>query len=130
VACHAQAEAKAAAPAAASKTGSYFVVNNVFKVKPEYSNDFEETWKSRESHLKEMPGFMRFAMLKCTNVPGKYVSQTTWSSKEHFEAWTKSSQFQSSHSKPSESKNNRPSVMTMLEGPPAPELFETVTITE
>lgn len=22
-------------------------------------------WRTRESHLKEMPGFVRFAMLKC-----------------------------------------------------------------
>ena len=47
------------------------------QVKPESGKDFEEVWKSRESRLKSMPGFVRFSMLKCDNVPGKYVSQVS-----------------------------------------------------
>ena len=35
------------------------------QVKPDCFDAFEEVWRSRESHLKEMPGFVRFAMLKC-----------------------------------------------------------------
>jgi hypothetical protein len=35
------------------------------QVKPECAEDFENVWKNRESHLKEMPGFVRFALLKC-----------------------------------------------------------------
>lgn len=35
------------------------------QVKPECAADFENVWKNRESHLKEMPGFVRFALLKC-----------------------------------------------------------------
>lgn len=37
----------------------------VWQVKPESATDFEEVWKKRESHLKDMPGFVRFAMLRC-----------------------------------------------------------------
>jgi heme-degrading monooxygenase HmoA len=152
------------------------------QVKQEHFADFEEVWRTRESHLKEMPGFVRFAMLKCeprdsicaafgaatggmsssgstcfggaaahslqlitshhpllllpafpllntpgTNVPGKYISQTTWENKAAFENWTQSSQFRASHG---EGNSKRPSVGTMLEGPPSPELYESVTVTE
>ncbi|KXZ47859.1 hypothetical protein GPECTOR_32g471 [Gonium pectorale] len=125
---------------------SYYVVMNVFKVKPESSTDFEEVWKNRESHLKEMKGFVRFAMLRCENVPGKYISQTYWETKDDFQAWTKSQQFAASHGSSSSSGSSgghghghggsgsggsgRPSTMSMLEGPPSPELFSTVTVTE
>ena len=114
-------------------------------------------WRTRESHLKEMPGFIRFAMLKCvsaclqfivlhssshrypfplvtgTNVPGKYVSETHWDTKDAFEGWAKSSQFKASHgggsSSDSAASKPRPNSMTMLEGPPVLEMFETVTTT-
>ncbi|KAG2441181.1 hypothetical protein HXX76_004033 [Chlamydomonas incerta] len=132
---------------------SYYVAMNVFKVKPESGKEFEEVWKSRESRLKSMPGFIRFAMLKCDNVPGKYVSQSTWESKDAFEAWTKSGAFAASHGSSSsgssgssgqghghghgqgghgqgQSGNKRPTTMEMLEQPPAPEFYSTVTITE
>ncbi|GFR47327.1 hypothetical protein Agub_g9016 [Astrephomene gubernaculifera] len=116
---------------------SHYVAMNVFKVKPESGPEFEAVWKSRESRLKQMPGFVRFAMLKCENVPGKYISQSTWESKEAFEGWTRSSQFAASHGSSSggsghgaSSSNQRPSTMSLLEGPPSPELFTTVTITE
>ncbi|GIL61872.1 hypothetical protein Vafri_16250 [Volvox africanus] len=132
----------------ATSQNSYYVVMNVFKVKPESYTDFEEVWKTRESRLKEMSGFVRFAMLKCENVSGKYISQTYWKTKEDFQNWTKSSQFSASHGGGggkntdnsggggggggggSGSTPQRPNTMTMLEGPPSPELFSIVTITE
>eukprot|EP00882_Tetradesmus_deserticola_P006157 GHRQ01006482.1.p1 GENE.GHRQ01006482.1~~GHRQ01006482.1.p1 ORF type:complete len:143 (+),score=38.08 GHRQ01006482.1:91-519(+) len=118
--------ASAAEAPAAPKT--CFVAMNVFKVKPECSDDFEDVWKSRESHLKEMPGFVRFALLKCSNVPNKYISQSTWESEEAFKSWTQSQQFSKAHG---EGKGNkRPNVGAMLEGPPSPEFFSSVTVTE
>ena len=42
-----------------------YAVLTVLQVKAEHTDDFENVWKSRESHLKEMPGFVRFALLKC-----------------------------------------------------------------
>lgn len=119
-----------------SGSGSYFVVKNVFKVKEDSFGAFEDMWKSRESHLHEFPGFMQFAMLKCTNIPGKYVSETHWASKEDFEGWANSSQFKASHGQGQTKAGSdgappppRPNTMTMLEGPPAPEFYETVTTT-
>lgn len=35
------------------------------QVKVEHGPAFEDVWRSRESRLKDMPGFVRFAMLKC-----------------------------------------------------------------
>ncbi|PNH08572.1 hypothetical protein TSOC_004874 [Tetrabaena socialis] len=168
--------------ATAQKT--LYVAMNVFKVKPESAVDFENMWKTRESRLKQMTGFVRFAMLKCENVPGKYVSQTYSSllirrreavgwphvsqprsfssqrsliakckklagggalgallkkSKEDFENWTNSSQFQASHGGGSSgggsgeqaaAASKRPNTMAMLEAPPSPEFYSSVTITE
>ncbi len=34
------------------------------QVKKEGCHQFEETWKNRESRLKDTPGFVRFALLK------------------------------------------------------------------
>ena len=38
---------------------------NCSQVKEDSYSAFEEVWRTRESHLKEMPGFIQFAMLKC-----------------------------------------------------------------
>ncbi|GFH14223.1 ABM domain-containing protein [Haematococcus lacustris] len=92
-------------------------------------------WAADLSRLQEMSGFIRFAMLKCVNVPGKYISMTTWADEPSFRAWTTSSQFKASHGggksegQP-EQASKRPGMMGMLDGPPSPEMFETVTITE
>eukprot|EP00878_Enallax_costatus_P035678 GHUV01039873.1.p1 GENE.GHUV01039873.1~~GHUV01039873.1.p1 ORF type:complete len:109 (-),score=23.48 GHUV01039873.1:910-1236(-) len=102
----------------------------VLQVKAEHTDDFKNVWKSRESHLKEMPGFVRFALLKCSNVEHKYISQTTWESEEAFRNWTQSKQFSQSHGERNTSGDKRPSVGAMLEGPPSPEFYQSVTITE
>ncbi|WIA19169.1 hypothetical protein OEZ85_003815 [Tetradesmus obliquus] len=122
--------ASAAEAPAAQKT--CFIAMNVFKVKPECAEDFENVWKNRESHLKEMPGFVRFALLKCSNVPNKYISQSTWESEEAFRGWTQSQQFSKAHGEADKDKggSKRPNVGAMLEGPPAPEFFSSVTMTE
>eukprot|EP00877_Chromochloris_zofingiensis_P010791 jgi/Chrzof1/5966/Cz16g22010.t1 len=69
------------------------------------------------------------------NVPGKYISQTYWASQDAFQQWTQSQQFRSSHGDKAgpngdKSSSKRPNVMTMLEGPPSPEFFTSVTMTE
>jgi len=38
--------------------------SRVLQVKPENGTDFENVWKNRESKLLEMPGFIRFALLR------------------------------------------------------------------
>lgn len=59
------------------------------------------------------------------------MSETHWETKDSFEGWAKSSQFKASHGGNKEDgKPKPPSSMTMLEGPPAPEFYETITTTE
>jgi hypothetical protein len=62
------------------------------------------------------------------NVPNKYTSQSTWESEEAFRSWTQSQQFTKSHGEGQ--GNKRPNVGAMLDGPPAPEFYSAVTVTE
>ncbi len=73
-----------------------FVAMNQFQVNPERGAEFEELWRKRESFLHEVPGFVRFALLKADE-PGTYVSHTTWASRDAFLAWTKSDAFRKGH---------------------------------
>jgi heme-degrading monooxygenase HmoA len=73
-----------------------FIAMNRFTVNPERGADFEEHWRKRESYLHEVPGFMRFSLLR-GDEPGQYVSHSSWESREAFEAWTKSESFRKAH---------------------------------
>ncbi len=73
-----------------------FVAMNQFQVNPERGAEFEDLWRKRESFLHEVPGFVRFALLKADE-PGTYVSHTTWASRDAFLAWTKSDAFRKGH---------------------------------
>lgn len=73
-----------------------FVAMNRFSVKPERSDDFERAWRERESYLEEVPGFIRFALLR-GDVPGEFISHSTWESREAFKAWTQSEAFHKAH---------------------------------
>ena len=69
-----------------------FIAMNRFKVAPGAEAEFETMWKTRDSHLHSVPGFVEFHLLKG---PAKadhvlYASHTIWASKADFEAWTKS----------------------------------------
>jgi heme-degrading monooxygenase HmoA len=76
-----------------------FIAMNRFKVAKGQEAAFEHVWASRKTRLDEMPGFVAFHLLKG---PVKedhtlYSSHTTWASKDHFTAWTRSEQFRESH---------------------------------
>ncbi len=74
-----------------------FIAMNHFRVAPERADDFERHWRERETHLHEVPGFVRFALLR-GDEPGRYVSHSTWQSRQAFEAWTESEAFKQAHS--------------------------------
>lgn len=74
-----------------------FVTMNHFQVEPDRSGEFEEHWKRRRTYLAEVPGFVRFALLRGEE-PGHYVSHASWASREAFEAWTRSEAFRNAHS--------------------------------
>lgn len=98
-----------------------FIAMNRFKVRPGHEAAFEEIWATRESRLKEMPGFVEFRMLRGPEAEDHrlYSSHTVWVSKEAFEAWTKSEQFRDAHKNAGNSKTK-----DALMGPPSFEGFE------
>ena len=73
-----------------------FIAMNRFQVDPERGAEFEEAWAKRESYLDEVPGFVRFALLR-GDEPGDYISHSTWESREAFEGWTRSEAFRKAH---------------------------------
>ena len=63
---------------------------------PARTDEFEARWSERETYLVEVPGFLRFALLR-GDEPGDYVSHSTWESRSAFEAWTRSEAFRKAH---------------------------------
>ncbi len=41
-----------------------FIAMNRFAISEGRGDEFETAWRTRESHLDEVPGFVRFALLK------------------------------------------------------------------
>ncbi len=76
-----------------------FIAMNRFQVKLGREADFETVWRERDSHLKEVPGFIEFHLLRGPENEDHtlYASHTVWSSKDHFEDWTKSEAFRKAH---------------------------------
>ncbi|KAK9809336.1 hypothetical protein WJX73_006371 [Symbiochloris irregularis] len=114
--------------------GAFFVATNNFNVKPERAGDFETRWKTRDTHLKGVPGFIRFALLR-GDAAGEYISMSTWNAREDFDNWRESPQFRMAHEgKPKDQEqqqqSKRESMGEMLQGPPQPKLYEAVTTTE
>lgn len=92
-----------------------FVAMNRFQVAPGKGADFERIWAERETHLDQVPGFIRFALLRGDN-EGEYISHSTWEDRDAFVAWTESDAFKQGHS--------GPSLMGILQGPPEVALYE------
>lgn len=95
-----------------------FIAMNNFKVASGKEKQFEEIWKSRETYLHGVPGFVRFALLRCDQA-GEYISHSTWESRDAFIAWTQSEAFVQGH-------RQGGSLMGVVEGPPLIKLYEAV----
>jgi len=109
--------------AAALEETSMFIAMNRFRVAPGAEAEFETLWKSRDSHLHSVPGFVEFHLLKG---PARedhilYASHTIWRSREDFEAWTRSEAFRMAH-------RNAGTTRPLYLGPPEFEGFEAVQI--
>ena len=94
-----------------------FIAMNRFKAKAGQEQEFERIWRERETHLKGVAGFVRFALLR-SDTPGEYISHSTWADRESFIAWTQSPAFGAGH--------RQGSLMGVLDGPPAVSLYEAV----
>ena len=98
-----------------------FIATNNFQITPGREADFESAWRNRESYLDEVPGFVRFALLKGES-EGEYISMTTWESRDAFLAWTRSEAFAAGH--------RQGSLAGIMAGPPAVKLYEAVVTQE
>ncbi len=76
-----------------------YLAMNRFTVTITNAAAFEALWLGRDSHLKEMDGFVEFHMLKGPEVDGEiiYASHTVWTSEDTFRSWTKSDAFRAAH---------------------------------
>ena len=76
-----------------------FIAMNRFSIAEGREEDFERSWRERDSYLDSVPGFQKFALLKGDS-PGEYISHSTWESREAFVAWTESDVFRKAHGRP------------------------------
>ena len=76
-----------------------FIAMNRFKIIIGNENEFENVWKSRETHLDKVPGFQKFNLIKgkTTEDFTLYASHSVWNSEEDFVNWTKSEEFRLAH---------------------------------
>ena len=96
-----------------------FVAMNQFHVAKDREGDFERIWKERESYLRDVPGFVRFALLRSDSA-GEYISHSVWHDRDAFLAWTQSEAFVKGHA--------QASLAGILEGPPQLRLFRAVIV--
>ena len=72
---------------------------NRFKISLEREDDFEDIWRTRETHLEGVKGFRQFNLIKGSSNDDYtlYASHSVWESKDDFENWKKSKAFRAAH---------------------------------
>lgn len=98
-----------------------YIAMNRFKIAQGKEEEFIEIWRSRETHLQEVPGFRNFHLLQGPQGEGYtlFASHTEWDSEESFSNWMRSEAFRKAHA------NAKPSKEIYL-GPPQFEGFTAV----
>lgn len=63
-----------------------FIAMNRFKIVIGREKDFEEIWRTRETHLDDVEGFKKFNLLKgpTNDEYSLYTSHSSWESKIYF----------------------------------------------
>jgi heme-degrading monooxygenase HmoA len=102
-----------------------FIAMNRFKVIHGSQADFEEVWTTRDTQLRDVPGFVSFHLLRGPEREDHvlYSSHTIWRSQADFEAWTRSEAFRRAHR---DAGQNRPLYL----GHPEFEGFEVIQTVE
>ena len=79
---------------------------NRFKIISGKEETFEEIWKSRDTHLENVPGFKKFNLIKSesSETYTLYASHSEWETKQDFINWTKSEAFRMAHKNAGEHK--------------------------
>ena len=76
-----------------------YIAMNRFKIVSGKESVFENLWISRDSHLKDVSGFVSFNLLKGASEEQftLYASHSMWNSQKDFSNWTKSEAFRTAH---------------------------------
>ena len=76
-----------------------FIAMNRFKILSGKEEIFEDIWKNRDSHLKDVSGFINFNLIKSSASKNYtlYASHSIWRSENDFINWTKSESFRLAH---------------------------------
>ncbi len=76
-----------------------FMAMNRFKVGKGEEPAFEARWLGRDVHIRTVPGFVEFHLLKGPEHEDHvlYASHTLWESEAAFEEWTRSEAFRAAH---------------------------------
>jgi heme-degrading monooxygenase HmoA len=73
------------------------VVMNVVSAAEGKAAEFEEAFRTRESHLAEVDGFLGFELLR-RDGENEYLVSSKWESREAFHGWLRSDAFRKAHS--------------------------------
>lgn len=76
-----------------------FIAMNRFRIAKGREGDFETIWRTRDSRLADVPGFVEFHLLRGPEAEDHtlYASHAIWKDRASFEAWTKSEAFRQAH---------------------------------
>ena len=76
-----------------------YIAMNRFKIVLGREIEFENIWRQRDTHLKDVPGFEKFNLIKGKKTDSfiLYASHSVWNSEEDFINWTKSDAFRKAH---------------------------------
>jgi heme-degrading monooxygenase HmoA len=76
-----------------------FIAMNRFKVIHGAQTEFKQVWQSRDTRLRDVPGFLAFHLLRGPEHDDHtlYSSHTTWRRRADFETWTRSEAFRLAH---------------------------------
>ena len=98
-----------------------FYAMNRFRVAAGSEAAFEEMWRTRDSQLDKVEGFVSFRLLRGEGEEDHtvYISHSIWRDREAFMGWTRSPHFRRAHAAAGESK-------PLYLGPPRFEGYDTV----
>lgn len=89
-----------------------FVALNVLTVPEGAGATLEERFARRAGSVERAPGFERFELLRPLDGTASYLVYTRWTSREDFEAWTRSQAFAGGHGQASARRDDEPRAAT------------------
>jgi heme-degrading monooxygenase HmoA len=84
-----------------------YIAMNRFKIVKGKEKEFENVWRTRDSYLKDIEGFINFNLIKGETYEDYtlYASHSSWKTEKNFLNWTKSESFRLAHKGAGKHKN-------------------------